>query len=847
MRYNAFGFNVGGPLFIPHVYNTDKSKTFFFYNMEWRKLIQGQQIYVTAIPGQEFNGNFSNLSEPITVPQTTDPAAIAKFAQYGLKPGQQFPGNQIPQGLIDPNAAAFLAAGALPQPNAQGNHYSQAAPVPTDLREEIVRIDHQLSDRLSLMGHLIWDSSNNSYARSLWSGDTYPTIGTLLTAPSYSAVIRLTHTISPSLLNEIAYDYDGNELSLEPTGLYQRPSDFNVPEYFSANNLNRLPTVQIGTPYSVNYETASWPWHNIFSAHTFRDDLSWTHGNHNFKFGGYVLITHKNQDIFGNTNGNFSFNGSFTGNAFSDFLLGYASGYSELDIQDAVHIRTTNIALYGVDNWRVNNNLTLNLGLRWEGVPHAYDLNGRLSNFLPGMYDPVQAPQFNADGSLNPNGPGFTTVPGIALSDVPFYLNGIGLAGQNGVPEGLVKNHWRSFAPRVGFAYDVAGNQKTVIRGGFGMFYERIQGNDVYNMGPNPPFSFNPSPSNVYFSNPTVSDVTGLQAAFPIFPSSFTALAYTDYKLPTTMQYSLGVQRQLSRNAFVSLSYVGSHDYHLPDVRNINPVPQRDPNRLAICGKNCDYSGTQYNANFDRFYPGWAAINMTEAATTSNYNSLQASLRLEASNGLTFQAAYTYSHALDYVSADLNTLANPFDRGYSYGSGDFDRRHVAIFSYIYELPFFRNSSNKFLHSIVGGWELSGITMFESGTPLTPTLGYDNLGLGGGTTNRPDMVSSAAYPRTVYEWFNPASFVAPGPLQWGSAARGSLVGPGRNNWNMALFKSFALPWLREGARFEFRGETYNTFNHTQFHDVNTTFSDSNFGQVTSVYDPRIIQLGAKLVF
>ena len=478
LRYNAFGFNVGGPLFIPHVYNTDKSKTFFFYNMEWRKLIQGQQIYVTAIPGQEFNGNFSNLSEPITVPQTTDPAAIAKFAQYGLKPGQQFPGNQIPQGLIDPNAAAFLAAGALPQPNAQGNHYSQAAPVPTDLREEIVRIDHQLSDRLSLMGHLIWDSSNNSYARSLWSGDTYPTIGTLLTAPSYSAVIRLTHTISPSLLNEIAYDYDGNELSLEPTGLYERPSGFNVPDTL-ANNLNRLPTVQIGTPYSVNYETASWPWHNIFSAHTFRDNLSWTHGNHNFKFGGYVLITHKNQDIFGNTNGNFSFNGSFTGNAFSDFLLGYASGYSELDIQDAVHIRTTNIALYGVDNWRVNNNLTLNLGLRWEGVPHAYDLNGRLSNFLPGMYDPAQAPQFNADGSLNPNGPGFTTVPGIALSDVPFDLNGIALAGQNGVPEGLVKNHWRSFAPRVGFAYDVAGNQKTVIRGGFGMFYERIQGNDV--------------------------------------------------------------------------------------------------------------------------------------------------------------------------------------------------------------------------------------------------------------------------------------------------------------------------------------------------------------------------------
>jgi hypothetical protein len=846
LRYNAFGFNLGGPLFIPKLYNRNRNKTHFFYNMEWRRLIQGSQIYATAIPTSAFSGNFAGLGT-ITVPQTSDPAAIAKFAAYGLRPGQQFTGNVIPAGLLDPNALAFLNSGAIPKPNTpDGAHYSQAAPVPTNLREEIVRIDHSFTDKIQLMGHLIYDSSENNYATTLWNTSTYPTIGTLLNAPSYSTVVRLTYSITPTVVNELTYNFNGNKLGIVPTGNYAKPSGYNVPEYYPANNLNRLPVININAPYNIAYNTGSWPWNNVYSAHQVNDNLTLVRGNHNLVFGGMLLRGYKRQDIFGNTNGSYTFDGSYTGNGFADFLLGYAKSYSELAIQDAEDTSFTNIGAYAVDNWRVSNRLTLNLGLRWEGMPHAYDVNNRLANFQAELYNPANRALFNPDNSLNTSGPGFGTVSGIPLSSTPFYLNGITLAGRNGTPNGLVKNYWNNWGPRVGFAYDVTGNQKTIIRAGFGMFYERVQGNDIYNMGGNPPFSYTPSANNVYFSNPLVSNQTGATATRPIFPSSLTTLAYSDYKLPTSMQYSFAIQRQLSSAAVMQVSYVGTHGYHQPDARNINPVPLNDPNRLAICGGNCGYTGASYDPNRDRIYGGFGAITMTEAATGTNYNSLQVSLNWRNRSGLSLQGAYTYSHALDYVSADLNTMSNPFNRAYDYGSGDFDRRHIAVISYVYDLPFFKGSTNGFLHSVVGGWTISGITMFESGTPLTATLSYDNLGLGGTTTSRPDFVGSLTYPKTRLAWFNASAFGKPAPLAFGNEGRNVITGPGRNNWNVALFKVFAVPG-REGMRLEIRGETYNTFNHTQFNAVNTTYGNSNFGQVTSVWDPRVIQLSGKFYF
>lgn len=845
LRYNTFGFNIGGPVFMPRVYNRDRNRTFFFYNQEWRKIVQGSQSTVLpAFPASYRNGDFSTLGKVINVPRTSDPAAIARFAQFGLTPGAPFPNNRIPAALINSSATALLNLG-FPLPNAAGNNFTASPAVPTNVTEQIVRVDHQISDKLMLMGHFIRDITNQSVATALW-GDSnlYPSVGTTINSPSYAAVIRLTQTISPTVVNETAFNYNGNRILNSPTGNYQKPSGWSVPEYFSDNALNRLPQVNIAGNYGVWYEAGSWPWYNSFDSFQVRDDFSITRGSHNLKMGGSFMRTRKNQDIFGQTQGSFNFNGNATGDAFADFLLGYANTYHELAIQDNVHIRNSTFGAYIIDNWRASSRLTLNLGFRWEGVPHAYDVLNRLSNFDPTLYNRALAPGFNADGSLVTTGPGFTRVPGIALSNVPFYLNGVGISGLGGYPRSIVQNHWRNFAPRIGFAYDLSGKGKTIIRGGFGMFYERIQGNDVYNMGPNPPFSLDPSANNVLFSNPNINYQTGATASTPSFPASFTALAYSDYKLPTSMQWSFGIQQQLASSTVFSVSYVGNSNYHQPDVRNINTVPLNDPNRAAIA------NGTYDRPNRDRIFPGFADINVTEASTGSNYNSLQLGMRVEAAHGLTLQGSYTWSHELDYVSGDLDALSNPFDRRFNYGSGGLDRRHVLTINYVYDLPFFRNRSPGAVRSFLGGWQISGITLFETGTPLTPVVSDSGkqLGLGGGNvTARPNVVGPLSTPKTVNRWFDPSAYAQPALLSFGNAARGSIVGPGRNNWNVSLFKNFDLSAIHEGTRLEFRAETFNTLNHTQFHDVNVSLGNQNFGKVTSTWDPRVIQLGMKFLF
>ncbi len=843
LRYNIYGWNLGGPVFIPKVYNRDRKKTFFFWNQEWRKFVIGTPIpLVAAVPQAQRNGDFSALGTNVHVPSTSDPAQNAKFAAAGLTPGQSFPGNKIPSSLIDPNAALFFSSGAMPLPNAPNNQYTGSKGVPTDVPETVLRFDHYFTDKLLLWGHYIHDNTDQQVATSLWSNDTYPTVGTNFKNPSWGGVVHLTETISPTLLNEVAFNLNGNWIDLTPLGIYQKPAGWTASQLFNHNALDRLPAINIGGSYGVNYTTASWPWRNAAYDKQVRDDVSWTKGDHNLRFGGQFMRYSKNQDIFGTTQGNYTFDGSFTGNAVADFLLGYAKSYNQLDLEDRTHTRTSTASFYFTDNWRASKRLTLNLGVRWEVVPHAYDIQNRLSNFYPNLYNPADAAQFNSNGtgSLNSSGPGFTTVPGVPLGNVPFYLNGLVIAGQKGTPRGMVQNEYGSVGPRVGFAYDITGKGKTILRGGFGMFYERIQGNDVYNMGPNPPFGFSPNLTSVFLSNPNVSVLSGQTAAVPIYPASITALAYTDYKLPVSAQWNFGVQHQVTEGAVVSVEYVGNGDYHQRDEREINPVGLSDPNRAAIIAGS-------YIANLDRPYLGYSNIALGENAGNTHYNSLQVNFRVENQHGLTFQAAYTWAHSLGIApggGGDFNTLSNPFNRYYDYGPTGLDRRQTLVLNYIYSLPFFRKATG-LTGSLLGGWQLSGITLMETGLPLNPTLSYDNLGLGGNATDRPNIVSPVSYPSTVTQWFNTASFAAPPSLAFGSAQEGAIRGPGRINFNLQMYKNFRLP--REGSNLKFGAEFYNAFNHTQFHDVNTSYGSSAFGQVTDTYDPRVIELSLKLAF
>ena len=474
LRYNIYGFNVGGK--IPGMNN---HPTFFFFNMEWRKEIDGGLLNVPVPLASEYpdaNGAGTGAVLPTTYNGKTVtavvPTGVVGFAsgcspavQATLIPGHSFPGNTIPDCAISPNAAALLVAGGkyggiFPKPTS-GVNFIGGNNSPTTLREEIARVDHTFSSKFSVFGHWISEQVAQTYGTTQWSGDNVPSIANTFGNPSYSAVIHATYVISPTLLNETAFNYNGNRIAILPINLVAAPSSFTFNRLFGGPNAgNRIPSVQLSQLTGSDY-TANWtPWNNKADDYQFRDDLSWTRGAHQLKFGFSWALYKKAQDAFANTEGNFVFNGSYTGYDFADYLLGYAQQYTEDGVKITGHWNNISPALYAQDNWRVNSRLTLNLGLRWDGIPHTYEANHLSSNFYPSLYNPADAATFDTNGnicspnsvSLCPGGssPGLVTSTNPVLGGYTFYLNGIGIGGVNGVPKGLVNNSWNNWGPRVG-------------------------------------------------------------------------------------------------------------------------------------------------------------------------------------------------------------------------------------------------------------------------------------------------------------------------------------------------------------------------------------------------------------
>src|SRR5580704_7843983 len=866
LRLNVYGFNVGGPVTLGHFYNPDKKRTFFFYNMEWRPLVTGGATNQT-VPGTDtYGGNFSSLGSTITVPTTAQVAPGVLFANCpggvapaGIAQGSPFPGNIIPTCMINQNSASLVAAGIFPANNAVSSsgspEFKGGANAVTNLREEVVRIDHNFNSKFSVFGHYIAEQVTQGFATSQWSGDNVPTVGDNFGNPSYSAVIHTTYTISPTLVNEVAFNYNGNRINITPYAASGLASlalpagyDSTTSRLFTGpNNLNRIPNIDLSGGSGAQFEISSWPWKNKADDYQIRDDVSWTHGAHQFKFGGSWALYKKTQDLFGQTQGGFAFNGSFTGNTFADMLLGTPSSYQELAVQDSGQWNNVSWAAYAQDNWRVNRKLTLNLGLRWDGVPHTYEANDRMGNFYPSLYNPADTAIMLPNGTISPASPGLGTSPNPILAGVPLYLNGIGIPEQNGVPKGLVNNHWANLGPRLGFAYDLTGNGKTVVRGGFGIMYERIQGNDMYNAGPNIPFSFSlNTPVPVELVNPHLALTSGTAAALPINPASITGLSVGEYKQPASYQWSIGVQRQLGARSVLGVAYVGNTNRFQNDYREANLPAESD--LAALIG------GANYNTAPGLPYPGFHSINLSRNEANSHYNSLQVDLSSQVGRDLTLRAFYTLSRTIDSVGgtggggADLQNVSNPYAGWlYDVGPGGFDRTHNASVNFIYDIPFLRHNENRLVRGALGGWEVSGIVTITSGLPINPQLtgGQSSNGLPN-ATNRPDQVASVSYPHTAGQWFSKSSFADPAMGAWGDAAPNSLRGPGRDNWNLSLFKSFVLSETR-GSRFELRVESFNTWNHTEFNQVSNGLGSNNFGQVTSAFDPRVFQLGGKIYF
>lgn len=901
IHYNIFGGNLGGPVFIPHVYNRDKQKTFFFVNEEWRKILSGAgtsnnpTIAAADIPtaGQDLHYVAPAFASNtvLTVPNVSPTSwyAINTLTPLGLvpnaKPGTPggFPVDSaghpiIPHQLFDANknAVLYLNTGVIPKPNQANGFVIANVANPIDVRDDVVRIDHKITDKWQLLGHYMHDTVTQGYAKPElgWNGTSYNTITSTLSNPANSAAIKLTGTLSPNLLVEASINYDGNVINITNSPNSKIPSGWTSNPVTSSFKITRdaLPGVSLGTPYNTTEDTASAPWHNAAQDYEPKLDISYAMGKHQMKYGFSYNRYTKNQQLFGDSQGTYSF-GALTNDSAMDLLLGLSSSYGQFQATPIRHYVNQTPSAYVMDNWHVTPRLSLQLGLRYDALPHAWERSNQVANFDPAAYIPTYTPIWNPNNTINSASPSLVTVNGAT-----FYLNGMGLAAQNGFPRGLVKNDYETLQPRVGFSEDLLGNGKMVLRGGFGTFYERLQGNDIYNAATNPPFAYNLGLSNSLFTTPGVNWLTGGNTASsgtPIFSTGVTSLA-KNYRAPGVAQFSFGMQYEVRPSVIWVVQYVGNLAWHQNIQRHINTLPITTSNQIrCIAGDSGNkYAGGAYDSactvgftnnggiNAYRTYQGYGDINQQENDTNGNYNGFQTGLRIQNRWGLSGELDYTYSHEIDLTSSDLVALSNPWNPKYDKGSGNLDRRHIVNINYVYKLPFM-NHSTGLVHSIIGGWEVAGTVITESGIPGNGnlnyqgpgvSLNYDPVGLGGGYTNRPNLNGKVRYPKKRSQWFDTSAFSAPVPAWlngpnngFGSAGRDSIVGPGRVNFTTSLYKSFALT---ERARFELRAESFNTFNHFEGNAVGTSFnptSANNFGVITSAYDPRVLELGGKFIF
>ena len=818
--------------------------------------------------------------------------------------GQPFPyqGSQqvVNSNLFSPDAILYLQSPLIPHVTNQSNDNSISSIVnPITVSEEIVRIDHKVNDKWQILGHYIHDSVSQGYpdADLGWNWESYNTISSTLSNPSNSAAIKMSGEISPSLLVEASMNYDGNVINITNSTDALKPSSWGSNSFFTNSGSNQFPgmTGISGNGIGVGESTGYGAWHNAAEDFDPKLDISYTRGKHAFKFGfGYNRYT-KNQQQQVDSAGDYSFGNGITGTGnnttgdpFVSLALGLSGSFTQPQSDAIRHYVNQTTSVYGNDNWKVSPRLSLQIGFRYDALPHAWERNNAITNFDPRQY--IQTPPvWNADNSINSASVGVSQPVGFPQS---YYLNGIVVPGSNGVPHGVVTNDYATFQPRIGFSYDLTGAGKTVLRGGFGTFYERLQGNDIYGLAnSNLPFEYTPSVSNVYFDNPFCSWSSSLMtsnpanclnsASLPILPASLTALDPT-YKAPATAQYSLGVQHELKPSLIWVVQYVGNLAWHQNIDVNINTYPLNTPN--AIRSATAGFNGTSlHNAglsNAYRTYAGFGGIVQEQNTTNGTYNGFQTALRVQNKWGLSGELDYTYSHVIDLTDGDLATISNPWNFKYDKASGGYDRRHILNANYIYKLPIF-NKSTGLLHSVLGGWTLAGTFIAESGLPIAAGNGGepDPVGLDGGYTVRPNVVSKIHYnlknTGSAVQWFDtttsdltdcPATYsngvqiqaggtgpLCPSTPGWagganlgfGDGTRDTFVGPRRVNFTTSLYKSFAVS---ERAHFEFRAETFNTFNHTEFNQsVGVTVAGGNYGNITGTYDPRVMELAAKFVF
>jgi hypothetical protein len=797
---------------------------------------------------------------------------------------------------------------SLPTTGVPGAEIFQASPAQsTNWREELLRVDHNFNDRVRAMFRFAHDSWSTTNAVPLWTnGGAFPTIQTAEKEPAVSMVARLTATASPTLLNEFVFSYDTDHIVLTNVGNFKRGPNVTIGALFQNGFNGSLPGITLtdtGTAYGGGFaQDAGYipngPY-NSNPTYTVRDNVTKIIGKHNLTMGAYYVAAEKNELGFelggGAVPGFLSYsnsNGAVTsGNAFADLLLGRISSFGQQSVNPKYYNRYKIFEPYVQDDFHATSRLTLNLGLRISMFGTYYELKHQAFNFDPAAYVPG-ATTVNTDGSVSGN---------------PF--NGIVQCGVGGVPSGCMKGHLFNPAPRIGFAYDPKGDGKTAIRGGYGVFFEHTNGNEANTeiLEGSPPLASVPTQNNIIgYTNIGASAGGGPAPNFPLSVFSIPTKAVWPYM----QQWHFDVQREVAKNTVATVSYVGSKGTHLTRESDLNQLhsvsPSQNPYlpREAIgpndCGTSFDQWGVptaattpsgaavQYIAPTGpgglpsgpavnlgvascgtvadpfRPFPGYSRISSLQEAASSNYNGLQTALRRSVGN-LVLNFSYTYSHSIDDSSDRSDgSYVDSYSLNRARADSNFDQRQAFTLGYVWDLPFLKKPGPA--HTLLGGWQYSGIASISSGTPFSVTYPADNAGVGNG------VATAAAYPDLVGNpksgivqvpvegfgpvFYNPNAFATPRGLTFGDAGRNVLRNPRRTNFDMALFKHFPI---RENVSFEFRAEAYNVFNHTEYANLagdggqasspnNTnSFGSLGFLYIGGAHNARILQLGAKLLF
>ncbi|HWB87311.1 MAG TPA: carboxypeptidase regulatory-like domain-containing protein [Bryobacteraceae bacterium] len=830
LRYNNFGYTVGGPVYIPGHFNKEKNKTFFFFSQEFRRVITYTTFTATVPTADELKGNF------------VAPVCVASSGSTCTQTASQI-------SSINPIAAQYIndiySKIALPT---SGNTLVTPERNVFNHRQELVRIDHTFNDKFSIWGRYLNDSIPTTEPGGLFTGSALPNGATTNTnAPGRSIVVHGVNVIRPNLLNEAGYNFSRGAILSTPVGLTSKDNAPDVqPTLPFANTLGVIPELAFSGAASAVVGVG--PYNEYSRNHNFFDNLTLVKGRHTMRFGVSLNRYQKTENSpNGNNYGTFTFGitprptGTSTfEQAWANFLLGNVATFTQASADFAPNLHAWQWEAYAQDDFRVSPRLTLSLGVRYSNFMQPVDDSNRLTNFDPSTYSAAKAPQIDPTTGNLVAGTGTT-------------LNGIIIGGQNS-PFGdrISNNNNKDFAPRIGIAWDPTGSGKTSIRSGYGIYYDAsLFGTYEQNIFANPPFIQSINISNTRLENAA--------AGTPNVSLSPLALRGTPLPnmTPYTQQWSLDVQRQLGSDFVVDVGYYGSKSTHLLGIIDIN---QAYPGVALAAGLHSG-AGTSFTTADDprinavRPYLGYNAINVVEPWFDSNYHSLQVSIQKNFGSAGMFNLSYTWSKNLtDNWSDRSNAAQNSynFHEG-EYGPAQLDRRQVLTFNYVYDIPIFKQSKGWVAYALKG-WEVSGNTQYGTGLPTTATTsGADPAGLGllgsSAASGRPDMVCDPNQdaPHQLSQWFNTACFqnVPSGEVRPGNEGRGVIRMPGFGRWDVSLFKNFQF---HERYQLQVRGETFNFLNHGNPSGFGSlTTSSSLFGKITSFRDPRIIQLGAKLYF